>query len=198
MGLADGDRPTLSVGLGIGHVLEPLSTLRNRADQAERDAKGDDSPTPRNALAIRLGIRSGTEIRWRAQWCDEAAFKALGRFISAYRTGELSTRVAYDLREIHRRLDRFVDDHGETARGMRAAEVERLLDRARNDGGQRSVPNDLRRLIRERAECDPGRTRPTMSRSGTRRGSGPLAELADSLLIAHWLAARTANDLGEG
>ena len=197
MGLADGDRPTLSVGLGIGHVIEPLSALRNRADHAERDAKGDGLPTPRNALAIRLGIRSGTEVCWRAQWCDEVAFEALRRFVSAYRTGELSTRVAYDLREIHRRLDRLANDHGAT-RGMRAAEVERLLDRARRDGGQRSVPDDLRRLLRERAENRPRADPPDrLEKRDETGGSGSLAELADSLIIARWLAARTANDLGE-
>ena len=198
LGLGDGERPTLSVGLGIGHVIEPLSALRNRADHAERDAKGDGSPTPRNALAIRLGIRSGTEIRWRAGWCDKAAFEALRRFVSAYRTGELSTRVAYDLRGIHRRLDRLADDHGETARGMRAAEVERLLDRARRHGGDRPVPDDLRRLVRERAGNRP-RTDPPdrVEKRDETTGRGPLEELADSLLIARWLAARTANDLGE-
>ena len=198
MGLRDGERPTLSVGLGIGHVIEPLSELRARADHAERDAKGDGSATPRNALAIRLGIRSGTEVRWRARWCDEAAFAALGRFISAYRTGELSTRVAYDLREIHRRLDGPADDHDETARGMRAAEVERMLDRARRDGGQRSVPDDLRRLVRERAGNRHPTDRPDrVEKRDETAGSGSLASLADSLIIARWLAARTANDVGE-
>ncbi len=198
----------MSVGLGIGHVIEPLSALRQRADEAERDAKGDDSPTPRNALAVRLGIRSGAEIRWRARWCDAAAFEALGRFTSAYRIGELSTRVAYDLRDIDRRLAWLRGDSGDTARGMRQAEVERLLDRARRDGGRRRVPGDLRRLIRVRAGTDTEETVPVAAGPSTdppghreKRNkaaeSGSIATLADTLILARWFAARTANDVGD-
>jgi len=67
-------RPTLSVGLGIGHLMEPLGALRARANRAEKLAKGDglgDDKT-RNALAIILGIRSGGELKRRAQWPDAA------------------------------------------------------------------------------------------------------------------------------
>ena len=59
------ERPTLSVGLGIGHLMEPLGALRARADRAEQAAKGDGTENPRNALAIALGIRSGAELCWR-------------------------------------------------------------------------------------------------------------------------------------
>ena len=176
--LPDGEWPTLSVGLGIGHVLEPLGALRARATQAEHDAKGNDSETPRNALAIRLGIRSGMEICWRDQWQNTDAFTALNRFTAAYRSGELPTRVAYDLQGIARRLSWLGDRQDETANGMRKAEVERVLDRAQRDGGSGTIPAELRDLIRERST--PG-----------------VKELADTLILARWLSARTAADLGE-
>ena len=173
------ERPTLSVGLGIGYVIEPLGALRALADRAEQHAKGDTTQTQRNALAILLKIRSGGELRWRAQWSDTRAFEALSRFTAAYRTGELPTRAAYDLRDIDRRLAWLRHGDDETARGMRRAEVERMLDRARRDGGSKKIPRELRDLIRNRAD-------------GQR-----LDETADTLIIARWLAARTASDLGE-
>jgi len=191
LGLAEAERPTLSVGLGIGHVMEPLGGLRARADSAERAAKGNERPPAeqRNALAIVLGIRSGAEIQWRARWDDEAAFAALERFIQAYREAQLPSRVAYDLRDIGRRLA-WLDDwkieaggdteaRAATARGIRNSEVARMLDRARTDGGASAVPEDLKALILERARVE------------------SLDKVADALIIARWLSARTAAELGE-
>ena len=188
MELDDDDRPTLSVGLGIGYVIEPLGALRALADRAEQQAKGDAALSPRNrrnALAILLRIRSGAELYWRAQWTDKQAFAALDRFTNAYRSGELPTRAAYDLRGIGRRLARLPDSDDETARGMRNAEVDRLLDRARRGGGSEAIPRELRTLIRARAGI-----------ADTADGQ-PLEELADTLIIARWLSARTAGHLGE-
>ena len=187
MGLDD-ERPTLSVGLGIGYVIEPLGALRALADLAEQQAKGDTALSPRNrrnALAILLRIRSGAELHWRAQWTDQEAFAALDRFTDAYRRGELPTRAAYDLREIGRHLARLPDSGDEIAHGMRNAEVDRLLDRARRGGGSEAIPRELRTLIRDRAGI-----------ADTADGR-PLEELADTLIIARWLSARTAGDLGE-
>ena len=178
MQLPDSKRPTLSVGLGIGHVIEPLGALRARAERAEQHAKGDATECPRDALAFRLGIRSGAESGWRAQW-NTQAFEALARLTDAYRTGELPTRAAYDLRDMDRRLAWLPGCSSDTACGMRQAEVERMLDRARLEGGAKTIPAALRALIRRQAEIQ------------------PLAELADTMIIARWLGARTAADLGE-
>lgn len=179
MGICSAERPTLSVGLGIGHLMEPLGSLRARADRAEHAAKGDDTDTPRNALAIALGIRSGAELSWRAQWSDERAFDALSQFTVAYHQDLLPTRAAYDLRDIDQRLAWLRDDNSEIARGMRAAEVNRMLERARSEGGSKSISDDLKELITARAENE------------------PLKNLAETLIIARWLSARTENDLGE-
>ena len=174
----DDKRPTLSVGLGIGHFMEPLGALRARADRAERAAKGDATGTPRNALAIALGIRAGAELEWRARWNDTAAFDTLHALTAAYRDRSLPTRAAYDLRSIDRRLDWLRDDDTDRACGMRAADVARMLARVRTEAGER-IPPDLRNLLRERAAAQ------------------PLRELADTLIVARWLSARTAGDLGE-
>ena len=182
MGICSAERPTLSVGLGIGHLMEPLGSLRARADRAEHHAKGDDEDdedTQRNALAIELGIRSGAEISWRTQWNDKDAFDALTKFTEAYRGGLLPTRVAYELRGIDQRFAWLRKDNSETAHGMRSAEIDRMLERARIEGGDKSIPKELQELIQARAKKQ------------------SLKALADTLIIARWLSARTESDLGE-
>ena len=180
MDVTAGERPTLSVGLGIGHLMEPLGALRARAERAEHAAKGDGDPnTARNALAIALGIRSGAEVCWRAQWNDKSAFDALARMTDAYRAGLLPTRAAYDLRSVDLRLVWLRGDDGPRACGMRSAEVRRMLDRARIRGGSHRIPAALQDLIVKRAQVQ------------------PLKELADALIVARWLSARTAGELGE-
>ena len=182
MDVRDDKRPTLSVGLGIGHLMEPLGALRARAERAEHAAKeGGDPNTTRNALAIALGIRSGAERCWRAQWSDEPAFCALDRMTDAFRDDRLPTRAAYDLQGIDLRLAWLRGDDSPRARGMRSAEVRRMLDRARIRGGDGRIPGDgnLKDLIVERARVQ------------------PLKALADTMIVARWLSARTAGDLGE-
>ena len=179
MDMPAAERPTLSVGLGIGHLMEPLGALRARADRAEQAAKGDGTKNPRNALAIVLGIRSGAELGWRAGWNDSPTFDALSRMTDAFRDDLLPARVAYDLRGIDRRLVWLCDDESPSARGIRGAEVGRMLARARSPGGSQALPRELQDLIRQQAE------------------SQPLQALADMLIVARWLSARTAGDLGE-
>lgn len=179
VGLAQSEWPTLSVGLGIGHIMEPLGSLRHRARQAEKHAKGDTLPKKeqRNALTISLGIRSGGEIQWRVNWWDKAALQELEDFTAAYRSKKLPSRVAYDLRAIDRRLVGANQDADPVAQGMRRAEVARMLDRARlQGGGERLDPEYQKRILR-------------------RAGEVGLAQLADSLIIARWLGARTRDEL---
>ncbi len=61
------DVPTLSVGLGIGHHLEPLRTVRELASQAERLAKDGG----RDSLAIVASKRSGATLSVAARWADD-------------------------------------------------------------------------------------------------------------------------------
>lgn len=178
LGLAADQYPTLSVGLAIGHLMEPLGALRARAGRAEHLAKGDTANKPRNALAIVLGIRSGGELEWRANWDDGVALAELKDFTIAYHKGQLPSRVAYDLRGIDQRLAWLREDDSAQAQGMRAAEVARMLDRAQARGGTKALDKTQRNSIL----------------ASVRRQS--LGTLADSLILARWLSARTAADLG--
>jgi CRISPR-associated protein Cmr2 len=63
--------PTLSVGIGIGHVMESMVDLLDLGRRAEKTAKGGSLPDKsgrRNALAIILDKRSGGTREWRSQW----------------------------------------------------------------------------------------------------------------------------------
>ena len=172
------DRPTLSAGLGIGHFMEPLGALRARAEKAEEIAKGDDTASPRNALAIILGTRSGGEHPVRVKWDDENALRDLEALVEAFRDDKLPSGIAYDVRGIDRRLAWLRDDEGEDANGMRGAEIRRLLDRARTNTGDMIV-DEHRELVERRV-----------------REEG-LTKVADVLIIARWLSARTVSELGE-
>ncbi len=175
------NRPTLSAGLGIGHVMQPLGALRDRAERAEKLAKGD-GVKARNALAIVLGARAGSEHQLRIRWDDLQALEDLERTTMAFREKEISSRVAYDLRAIDLRLAWLREDDSCRAIGMRKAEIRRLLSRARRPAKgavDKHIPDQVRALIERRVETD------------------PLAGVADMLVIARWLAARTAADVGE-
>jgi CRISPR-associated protein Cmr2 len=185
IGVSTDAYPTLSVGLGIGHIMEPLGQLRERAARAEHRAKHLEGQRSRNALSIILGIRSGGELAWRAQWSQSDKFRALQEFGEAYLAGQLSSRVAYDLRAIDRRfraLSRLEkESNGDTkeSRGMQMAEVTRMLERARRQGGSEPLQGGMRERIQEEVQRQ------------------SLGDLADTLILARWLAARNAADLGD-
>lgn len=66
----DAELPTLSVGIGIGHVLDGMGNLLELGREAERLAKGSNLPAElqRDALAILVDKRSGGKLNWRARW----------------------------------------------------------------------------------------------------------------------------------
>jgi CRISPR-associated protein Cmr2 len=142
-------RPSLSVGLGIGHVLESMSQLLNLGRSAEKLAKGD---TPdarglsRNALGIVLQKRSGAARRWRGNWDNwrvgdippkdrQEAMARLEADIKLFASEGLSTRKIHQVQTALERLKprgRNLPDL--TAwKPVLTAEARRIL--ARNDLG---------------------------------------------------------------
>lgn len=131
--LPDAEWPTLSVGLGIGHVMESMGDLLMLGRQAEREAKRD-----RNALAILVDKRSGGTRSWRASWSDEPV-QALNAAIVLLRD-RLSSRKVYEIASI---LARLVAPHEAADDGwarVLALEVKRAL--SRNESGSLR-PNDV-------------------------------------------------------
>jgi CRISPR-associated protein Cmr2 len=73
---------TVSVGIAIGHMKEPLQDMVAAAQAAEKRAKS--KPLDRNALAITLFKRSGEIIEWGAKF-DSPAFALHEEFAKYYR-----------------------------------------------------------------------------------------------------------------
>ena len=104
--LVPGPRATVSVGLAIGHIKEPLQDMIREAQFAEKRAKADpereiydrSDPDPakhglrwksqegwgRDALAVTLFKRSGETVQWGAKF-NSAAFPLLELFQKHYR-----------------------------------------------------------------------------------------------------------------
>ena len=89
---------TLSVGIGVAHVIEPMSVLLQLARGAERAAKDAD----RDALAIIVDKRSGGQRRLAMQWRSDP----VGRLSKDARLldEKLSTGKVYELEALLRRF----------------------------------------------------------------------------------------------
>lgn len=178
MGLSDDEHPTLSVGLGIGHVMEPLALLRERAKEAEKCAKGSTGKGSRNALAIVIGTRSGSMLGLRVRWDDSKAFEALDRFIEAFQERRISVSAAYKFRQIDNYVSLCSHDD-KIVQGMKKAEVVRILRQSRIGPEVELIPEDLQEFILDLLQ------------------ERLLKELVDMMLVARWLSAKSTADLGE-
>ncbi len=87
--------PTLSVGLAIGHFMEPLEDLLAWGREAEKNAKDPD----RNALAIHLHTRAGAPISFKKSWKDNP-HEQLEKWVQLHTDNKISDKAAFDLRDI--------------------------------------------------------------------------------------------------
>lgn len=120
--LAADQRPTLSVGLGIGHVMESMGDLLTLGRQAEREAKRD-----RNALAVHVDKRSGGSRLWRAQW-STGPVQLLNEGGALLRD-RIPSRKVYEISSMLARLPRPDDARGDGWARVLANEVKRALSR---------------------------------------------------------------------
>jgi len=139
--------PTFSVGIGIGHFLEPLGELLERARLAEKHAKKGSawSPDPaesapesgeagRDAIAVWARARAGGDcVRFWGRWSDLGLVRT---WVKAFLAGRMPSRTAYELRELTRR---YRLDH---------------LPLAKDDGLAPALEGDLKRVLRRRETTD--------------------------------------------
>lgn len=171
--------PTLSVGLAMTHHLTPLSMVRRLAAQAEKYAKGDQVPAEqrRNALGLALDVRSGNVTQLRLRWDDEKSQAHFQQWINYYRRKEIPTRVAYGTRELDIHTQHITGEKDLLGK-IQAAEMQRMLEKARLENGQ-ALKQEVIEVLSDCAK-DYG-----------------LQRLADELIVARWLAAKTQQDLGK-
>ena len=184
--------PTLSVGLAIAHIMQPLGDIRALASRAEKVAKGDSVPEEqrRNALGIALDVRGGTVTTLRMRWDDTTAQNAFAQWIKAYQEKTIPSRVAYDTRTIHFDTQFALSPEIKTkskdpdvGQKIQKAEFGRMLEKARTTTGEKlssETKNELQQRLRTNT------TGPTID----------LDQLADELIVARWMAAKTQLDLG--
>lgn len=180
--------PTLSVGLAIGHFVQPMRQLRQRAIAAEKHAKGNDEQAPRNALAVHLGIRSGHEITWRCRWDDSATLDAFSAFVKAFSQDLMPTRIMQDIRNMAHQLKWLENENGPDVSDIRRSELERMLVRA-------AFAHNHTTKERESGEMQ-GRIHKLKGHLRTQASRYSLDELANQLILARWLSAKTAKDIG--
>lgn len=118
--LPEDRRPTLSAGIGIGHVMEGMGDLLRLGRDAEKEAKID-----RNSLAVLVDMRSGGRRAWRCKWRQDPA-SALQRSV-LHLDGSLSVRKVYEIASILRRLPAEAKEPAWAT--VLAREVERVLSR---------------------------------------------------------------------
>lgn len=79
--LVPGPTATVSVGIAIAHIKEPLQDMIQEAQKAEKHAKGG---LERDAVSLRLFKRSGEQVHWGAKF-GSAAFPLWDCFSRHYR-----------------------------------------------------------------------------------------------------------------
>lgn len=124
-GRAGVNAPTLSVGLGVGHVLESLGDLLDLGRRAEQLAKGAD----RNGFSLLARLRSGREHAWRQRWPD-GPVRALEDTITL-REGTLPMTKVREVCTALRRIPRHAGSPQDEARWrpVLVGEVRRVLAR---------------------------------------------------------------------
>lgn len=125
--LAADKRPTLSVGLGIGHVMESMGDLLTLGRQAEREAKRE-----RNALAVLVDKRSGGTRTWRAQW-NTNPVRALNEATTLLHD-RIPSRKVYEIASILTRLPAPDEANGDGWARVLVLEVKRSLSRIEGAG----------------------------------------------------------------
>ena len=123
----NGKTPTLSVGIAIGHFMEPLEDLLGFARAAEKSAKEPD----RNGLAVDLHTRSGGEpITIREQWKplgENGLDERLAELVTMYLEEKFPDKAAYDIRQ----LAEDYRDWAGVSQELLSKDVKRLLRRKR-------------------------------------------------------------------
>lgn len=181
-GLGVDKSPTLSVGLAVCHITTPMSVIRDLANQAEKHAKGDHIKDHigqrRNALSLLLSVRSGNDVHVRYQWDDETGLAAFQKWILMYVNKDIPSRVAYDIRDIHLTTYLIAKDQADLRKGIRAAELKRMLTQARTTTGNAIDAETIQQLKYRGVDIG-------------------LDKLADELIVARWFAAKTQQELGK-
>jgi CRISPR-associated protein Cmr2 len=149
---SDGNTPTLSVGIAIGHHLDPLQDTLSLARDAEKIAKKEvpNKHAPeKNALAVTLSKRSGADRTVKGSWDrakPEGALDArLNGFVFLLLKDELPDSAAFELRDLALRLKPPKDattEEQETFLAAQKGQAKLILKRKQPKHGLEERPAD--------------------------------------------------------
>ena len=138
----EGNPPTLSVRMAIGHFMENLEDLLEYGRAAEKHAKypraEDRGQKPRNGLAVHLHKRGGAPIKVRAEWTERPDERITGYAGSICRD-DLPGKFAYELRTLADLYGGWRKETEEQRRTIAAAisqDVKRLLSKKQPGSGK--------------------------------------------------------------
>lgn len=142
--------PTLSVGLAIGHFMEPLEDLLSFAREAEARAKNpdpeDEGQRSRDGLAIAVHARSGAPFVIRDNWQQGSGAITFDQRIAdwarLHQSGAVPAKAAYDLVALARH-------HQHSPVEALQADAHRVLARKRRQSGQKADTRLARDLLRQ-------------------------------------------------
>lgn len=174
-------KPSLRVGAAICHVQEPLGVIRQRGDAAEKFAKGEAGTGKQgNALGLQLYVRAGHVVPWRARFDDPAQFEALDAWCDAFADNRIAGKLPYRIRQAWLAgVQTGLSDE------VIHCEVRRALLQANKSGGGEAIEKELIESLLQRAASLRSNRDPTGYET-----------LVAELILARWLTARSATDLG--
>jgi len=163
--------PTLTVGIAIGHFLEPLEDLLHWAHAAEKDAKD----SGRDALAVHLHPRGGVPLRVRGPWSapeDTRLDRQLISLAVMHVAEQIPDKAGYDLRQMAREYEGWPDKTAHEKEDLQAA-----------------IQADAARLIkRKRARRPVGDESPLLKMVKHVNCAADLAAVADRVILARHFA----------
>lgn len=156
--------PTLSVGIGISHFMDPMGQALNLARHAEKLAK-----KTRNALAVVVDKRSGPATEVSGIW--GTVDRDLDVFVEMHVQDLVPDGAAYELRELGSLLEGATGEAEATLKDLVGKEAERILRRKQPAHGAKA----------EIAAKDLAYLQPRLTQEG-------IPAIADRLIIARLLA----------
>ncbi|HRI65289.1 MAG TPA: type III-B CRISPR-associated protein Cas10/Cmr2 [Polyangium sp.] len=128
--------PTLSVGIAIGHFMDPMGDAFKLARQAEKKAKVE-----RNSLAIIVDKRSGPPTVVTGIW--GSVDKHILQFAEWHRNEDIPDGVAFELQELGGLLAHAEKDQRATIQALIHKETERILGRKRAQRGEKPIDDQI-------------------------------------------------------
>jgi CRISPR-associated protein Cmr2 len=170
------EAPTLSVGVGIGHQMDPAADTLDLGRKAEKEAK-----KLRNAIALVVQKRGGGEMTVSGHW--DGFMPRFRGWLGMLASGEFPDGAAYELRETARVLEPKNSASQEVKKRLQEAqflEATRILGRKRTGNWQ-----DLRKGLADEVL---GHLKDGPD-GGGKESRSLLARVADELVVARTFVA---------